>query len=178
MLFLIGLVVFSTSWSSIPDITLRKAIALIGSSSFALYLASRYSFEEQLKIYAWSFGIGLLCSFLLGLLLPGYGIMPSGAWRGIYSHKNGLGQSMFLGFLTFYLLSISAKQYKLLYKTCCFLSVVLILLAQSATSLVSVIFIFSTARVLKLGIFQIETKSIGDSTMLNLNCGTTVRNYD
>jgi exopolysaccharide production protein ExoQ len=150
LLFLIGLIIFSVSWSSLADVTIRKAIALIGTSAFALYLGSRYSFEEQLKIYAWSFGIGLFCSFLFALVIPTYGIMPSGNWRGIYPHKNGLGEAMFMSFLTFYFLSISAKQYRTLCKICCLLSVLIILLAQSATSLISVMFIFTTAQALKL----------------------------
>ena len=159
LLFLIGLVIFSVSWSSLPELSLRKAIALIGTSAFALYLASRYSFEEQLKIYGWSFGIGLFCSFLFALVIPTYGIMPSGNWRGIYPHKNGLGEAMFMSFLTFYFLSISAKQYRTLCKICCLLSVLIILLSQSATSLISVMFIFTTAQGLKLISFK-SKKSI------------------
>jgi exopolysaccharide production protein ExoQ len=154
LLFLIGLVIFSISWSSLPELTFRKAISLIGTSAFALYLASRYSFEEQLKIYGWSFGIGLFFSFLFALVIPTYGIMPSGDWRGIYPHKNGLGEAMFMSFLTFYFLSISAKQYRTLCKICCLLSVLIILLAHSATSLISVMFIFTTAQALKLVSFK------------------------
>ena len=154
VLFLIGLAAFSVSWSAIPDIAFRKVIALIGSSSFALYLGSRYSFQEQLRIYAWSFGIGVVCSFLFAAIIPGHGIMPSGDWRGIYSHKNGLGQNMFLSFLVFYILSISAKQYQLLFRIGCLLSVALVIFSQSATSLISVVFIFSTAQGIKLLSFK------------------------
>ncbi|PSB09426.1 hypothetical protein C7B62_13305 [Pleurocapsa sp. CCALA 161] len=154
LLFLLGLVIFSISKSSIPDISLRKAISLIGTSAFALYLGSRYTFEEQLKIYSWSFGIGLFCSFLFALIIPTYGIMPSGDWRGIYPHKNGLGEAMVMSFLTFYFLSISTKQYRTLFKICCLLSVLIILFAHSATSLISVMFIFTTAQGLKLISFR------------------------
>jgi exopolysaccharide production protein ExoQ len=154
LLFIIGMVIFSMSWAAFPDITFKKAIALIGSSAFALYLASRFNFEEQLKIFGWSFGIALVCSYIFALVIPTHGIMPSGAWRGIYPHKNGLGESMFISFLTFYFLSISAKRYRTLYKICCLLSVVIILLAQSGTSLISVIFIFTTAQALKLVSFR------------------------
>ena len=161
LLVLTGLAVFSVSWSSVPSISLRQAIALIGSTGFAIYLASRFTFEEQLKILGWSFGIGLFTSFLFAFLIPAYGIMPSGSWRGIYPHKNGLGESMFVCFLTFYFLSISAKKHQLLFKTCCLLSVVLILLGQSVTSLVSVIFIFSTAQGLKLVSFKSKKRVLG-----------------
>jgi exopolysaccharide production protein ExoQ len=168
LLFLIGLVIFSISWSSLPALSFRKAIALIGTSAFALYLASRFSFEEQLKIYAWSFGIGLFCSFLFALVIPTYGIMPSGNWRGIYPHKNGLGEAMFMSFLTFYFLSISVKQYRILYKICCLLSVLIILLAHSATSLISVMFIFTTAQALKLVSFKSKRSVFGFLLLLIL----------
>jgi exopolysaccharide production protein ExoQ len=154
LLFLIGLTIFSVSWSSLPTGTLKEAISLVGSSGFALYFASRYNFEEQLKILGWSFGIALFSSFIFALVIPAYGIMPSGAWRGIYPHKNGLGESMFISFLTFYFLGISAKRYRTCCKICCLLSVVIILLAQSGTSLISVIFIFTTAQALKLVSFK------------------------
>lgn len=154
LLFLIGLTIFSISWSALPIGTLKEAISLVGSSGFALYFASRYSFEEQLKILGWSFGIALFSSFIFALVIPAYGIMPSGAWRGIYPHKNGLGESMCISFLTFYFLSISAKKYRTFCKICCLLSVVIIILAQSGTSLISVMFIFATAQALKLVSFK------------------------
>lgn len=154
VLFLIGLTFLSTFWSDLAAGTFKEAVSLLGSSAFAIYLASRYNFEEQLKIYGWSLGIGLIGSFLFAIIIPAYGIMPSGNWRGIYPHKNGLGQTMFMSFLTFYFLAISAKQYRTICKICCLLSVVIILLAHSATSLISVMFIFTTAQAIKLVSFK------------------------
>jgi len=151
---LVVIAVLSISWSTLPDVTFRKAISLIGATFFAIYLASRYSFEEQLKIYGWTFGIAIFFSFLFGIALPQYGISSleavGGSWRGIYPHKNGLGQCMFVSFLTFYFLSVSPSQrkHKLLFQTSYLLSIVLIILAQSGTSLMSVVFIFATSQVL------------------------------
>ncbi len=153
VLILIALAIVSVSWSSIREIAFRKVIAMIGTTFFALYLASRYSFEQQLKIYGWTFGIAVVCSFLFALAIPEYGISSldavSASWRGIYPHKNGLGQSMFISFLTFYFLSVSSKKNRLLLRIFCLLSVVLTLLAQSATSFVSVVFIFALAQGVK-----------------------------
>ena len=154
LLFLIGLTIFSISWSPIPDIVFRKNVALIGSSSFALYIASRYSFEEQLELYGWSFGIGMFCSLLFAVVIPAYGIMPSGYWRGIYPHKNGLGESMVITFLTFYFLANSKRKYKFAYRICCLLSAVIVLFSQSATSLISIVLLFSIAQVLQLLSFR------------------------
>lgn len=153
ILVLTGLTIASISWSSVPDIAFRKVISLLGTTLFSLYLASRYRFEEQLKIYAWTFGIAVFFSFIFIFAFPQYGISSldavSGAWRGIYPHKNGLGQSMFVSFLTFYFLSISSKKYRLLCQIGCLLSIVLVFFGQSATSLLSIIFIFIIAQGLK-----------------------------
>ena len=158
LLFLIGLAIASVSWSSIPAISLRKVIALLGTTFFGIYLGSRYTFEEQLKIYAWVFGISVLFSFLFALLIPQYGVMNThaivGAWRGIYPHKNGLGESMFASFLTFYFLSVISKK-QLIFKVFCLLSVVLIFFGKSATALMSVLFIFATAQ----GLSRLSLKS-------------------
>ena len=159
LLFLIGLAIASVSWSSIPAISFRKVIALLGSTFFGIYLGSRYTFEQQLKIYGWVFGISVFFSFLFALLIPEYGIMNTdaivGAWRGIYPHKNGLGESMFASFLTFYFLSIISKRRQLLFQILCFLSVVLIVFGETATALMSVVFIFSTAQ----GLSRLSLKS-------------------
>lgn len=159
LLFLIGLAFTSITWSSVPDIAFRKVVALIGTSYFGLYLGSRYTFEQQLKIYSWVFGISMFFSFLFALFLPKYGIMNTnaivGAWRGIYPHKNGLGESMFASFLTFYFLSIVSEKRQLLFRILCFLSVVLIFFGESATALMSVLFIFATAQ----GLSRLSLKS-------------------
>lgn len=153
LLFLIALAIVSVSWSSVPDVALRKMIALLGTTFFGIYLGSNYNFKQQLRIYGWVFGISILFSFIFAVAIPEYGIMNTdsitGAWRGIYPHKNGLGESMFISFLTFYFLSNSAKRYRLLFKVCCLLSVVLIYLGNSATALISVVFVFLISQGLK-----------------------------
>lgn len=146
LLFLITLAIVSVSWSSVPDVALRKIIALVGTTFFGIYLGSNYSFTQQLRVYGWVFGISILFSFMFVLAIPEYGIMNTdaitGAWRGIYPHKNGLGESMFISFLTFYFLANSAKRYQLLFKICALLSVILIYFGESATALISVVFVF------------------------------------
>ena len=159
LLFLIGLALASITWATVPEITFRKVIALIGTTNFGIYLGSRYTFEQQLKIYGWVFGIAIFFSFFFALFMPKYGIMNTnaitGAWRGIYPHKNGLGESMFASFLTFYFLSLISQSRQLLFWVFCFLSVVLIFFGKSATALMSVVFIFSTAQ----GLSRLSLKS-------------------
>ena len=155
LLLLIGLAIFSISWSSIPHIAFRKVISLIGATFFGVYLGSRYDFKQQLGIYSWTFGIAMFFSYAFSLALPRYGVMNTdaivGAWQGIFPHKNGLGESMFVGFMTFYFSSLLElnRRKRIFFQICCLLSVVLIYFGQSATALMSVLFIFITAQGLK-----------------------------
>ena len=155
LLFLIGLAIFSISWSSVPNIAFRKVVSLIGATMFGVYLGSRYDFEQQLGIYSWTFGIGLFFSYIFSIALPEYGIMNTdaivGAWQGIFPHKNGLGESMFAGFMAFYfssLLNVS-KRKKIYFQVLTLLALIIVYFSESATALVSIIFIFLTAQGLK-----------------------------
>ena len=153
LLCLIGLAMVSVTWSSVPHIAFRKVISLMGATMFGIYLGSAYNFEKQLRIYGWTYGIALFFSFLFALALPQYGIMNTdaivGAWQGIFPHKNGLGECMFTAFLTFYFLSLLNKKRQLFLYFCCFMSVVITYFSESATALMSVLFIFAIAQGLK-----------------------------
>lgn len=155
LLVLIGLAVFSISWSSIPGAAFRSVISLMGATMFGVYLGSRYDFEHQLKIYSWTFGIALFFSYIFSIALPQYGVMNTeaivGAWQGIFPHKNGLGESMVVASMTFYFSSLTnvSRGKKIFFQGCCFLSVVIIYFAQSATSLMSVLFLFAIVQGLK-----------------------------
>lgn len=155
LLFLIGLAIFSISWSSVPHIAFRKVIALMGATMFGVYLGSRYDFEEQLGIYSWTFGIAMFFSYVFAIGLPEYGIMNTnaivGAWQGIFPHKNGLGESMFTGFMAFYFSSFLniSKRRKIFFQVLTFLAFLIVYFSESATALVSIVFIFLTAQGLK-----------------------------
>jgi len=153
ILFLVSLAIVSVSWSSVPDISLRKTIALIGTSIFGMYLGSAYNFEEQLKLYGCTFGISIIASFLFVFALPEYGILNNeaitGAWRGIYPHKSGMGEIMSISFITFYFLLSSATKYRLFIALNCLFSIILIYNSQSATALTLIVFIFLIGETLK-----------------------------
>jgi O-antigen ligase len=155
LLLLIGLTAISFTWSSVPDVSFRKILAIIGTTFFGLYLGTHYSFEQRIKLMSWAFGISIVFNFLFIFFVPTYGIMQSetwaGAWRGIYTHKNSLGENMFISFLTFYILSMfkSESQRKWWYSLNALLSVVLIFFGKSATAFMSVVFIFGMVQVLK-----------------------------
>ncbi|WP_339375989.1 O-antigen ligase family protein [Calothrix sp. NIES-2098] len=143
---LIGISVVSILWSFTPAITRMRSLALVGSSLFGLYLASRYSIKEQLKLLMWTFGTVLTLSLLFAVALPKYGIMGgihAGAWRGIYVHKNIFGKMMVLSALIFWLQASSTKQKRWFPWLGLGLSVCFLLLAKSTTSLINIVTLFT-----------------------------------
>ncbi len=135
---LVGLAIVSIFWSSAPEKTLSRAIALIGTSLFGLYLATRYTPKQQLELLGWAFGLSIVLSVLFVVALPQYGLMGglhSGAWRGIYTHKNVLGKIMVLSSAVFLLLASGAKKHRWLLWFGFSLSLALIFLSTSSSSL-------------------------------------------
>ena len=128
-------------WSFAPSVTRARSIALAGTSLFGLYLAARYSIREQLQLLGWSFALIIIMSFAFAILIPHYGVMDSGvhsgAWRGIYVHKNVLGKVMGIGGLVFVLLGMDAKTQRWLPWTGLGLSFCLLLLSKSSSSMIN-----------------------------------------
>lgn len=150
---LIGVATGSVLWSWSPDYTLKQSAALIGSSIFGLYLATRYSLKQQLYLLGWMFGIVVILSFLFAILLPQYGVMGgihAGAWRGVFVHKNGLGGRMIQSVTIFSILTFNVRRNRWLPVVGVLLSVMLLLLSRSTSALVNTLFIL-----VALSIFQV-----------------------
>jgi exopolysaccharide production protein ExoQ len=136
---LVGFSTASTLWSLDPRMTFVRCVALIGTSLFGLYLATRYSLEGQLQMLGWTFGTVIVLSLISVFLLPKYGVMAAthaGAWRGIYNHKNVLGKMMVLSSLIF-LLQTNMNQKRALTWIGLSLSMMLLLLAKSSAAIMS-----------------------------------------
>jgi len=93
----LGLSFLSVAWSAVPTTTLLWAIALLGVSAFGVALAVRFSPQDQAALVAATGAIIALGSIMWVLLLPGRYGPWSGAWEGLYVHKNLLGRIVALG---------------------------------------------------------------------------------
>jgi exopolysaccharide production protein ExoQ len=140
LLLLVVLALASVLWSAAPEVTLRRSIALLGTTLFGFYLSARYTVGTQVRLLAWALGIAAVLSLLLALALPTYGISDDpftpGDWRGVFDHKNNLGSSMVLGAMVFLLLATSSHKLRWLAWVCFILSLALLLLSNSVTALV------------------------------------------
>ncbi|OUL22566.1 O-antigen ligase family protein [Nostoc sp. 106C] len=137
---LVGLSLFSILWSFAPAITLKDSMRLIGSSLFGVYLSSRYTLKQQLKLLVWMCGIAIVLSFIFAVALPKYGVMGgvhAGKWRGIFVHKNGLGASMLNSSILFLLMAVGLKKKRQFLWLGFGLSVLLLLLSNSTSALLN-----------------------------------------
>ena len=135
---LIGWALLSAAWSDDPVTTVRRALALAASSIFALFIVTRFPFERMLRLLARALSIIVVLSILFAVI-PGYGIsggIHAGAWRGVFSDKNGLGRAMVLAAFTLATLAIAARgRERMRYWCLAAAACLLVLLSRSATAL-------------------------------------------
>jgi exopolysaccharide production protein ExoQ len=139
---LIAIAACSVFWSYLPSKTISRGIAIVGTSLFGLYLASRYSMKQQLKLFGLMYCISVFMSFVFIVALPQYGVMAGlheGKWRGIYTHKNVLGKVMTPGVIISMLLAISAKTKSWFFWLVFLLSLILLIRSGSTSSLLNTI---------------------------------------
>ncbi|WP_445635503.1 O-antigen ligase-related domain-containing protein [Nostoc sp. DSM 114161] len=134
----LGVCAISSFWSLDPDTTTRRVFGLIGTTFFGVYLASRYTLKEQLKLCAYMLGISAVACFLIVFLMPQYGIGVddhASAWRGIYSQKNTLGRRFVLSGAIFFFLAMTTRQNRWVLWFGYVASAILVLFSSSTTSL-------------------------------------------
>jgi exopolysaccharide production protein ExoQ len=143
---LTAVVLLSFIWSDNQMLTFSDSREILQMTTFGLYFASRFSLKEQVKLVAWTFGIGAVLSTFFALVMPTvgkHGADHPGSWKGIYDYKNTLGSMMILGSIAFLLLPIKQSKYRF-YKWLGFgLSFTLILLSTSKGALVMFFLILS-----------------------------------
>lgn len=134
---LMALVLLSVFWSDDPSLTLRRGGAVIGTTLVGVYVGIRYELEDQLRIIAAVLTVAAALSvlFVVGTSL---GIMEGahdGAWRGVFSHKNGLGRMMALLAVVGLTQMMAGRLRSPMYWACFSAGTVLVVLSQSRTAL-------------------------------------------
>jgi exopolysaccharide production protein ExoQ len=133
---LLALAAASFFWSAAPDVTGRRIVAATGTTLVGVYMALRYSIREQLVFFAVALSIAAMGSLLVVLLLPQYGIsveFHEGAWRGLFSSKQGLGKHMLLGAVVMVFVSKVAHRWRYLAWIGFALTVFLVIMSTSKT---------------------------------------------
>ncbi len=135
---LVGLAFISMAWSEAPQITLRRSVALLGTTLLGIYLATRYTRQELLKLLAGTFGLIAILSSAFALLLPWYGLQNGTndyLWRGIYENKNYLGAMMSMAIIIWLINYTSSPGFRLVAACFTCISALLLILSNSVTAL-------------------------------------------
>lgn len=138
---LVGWAFVSITWSAEPVVTLRRSVAILLTTVYAVALHVRLSFPRLIRILAWALLLVLGASLALVLFVPAWGVMGyalQGAWRGVFVHKNALGSFAALALLVFplaYTLAVTWRT-RLLWAIGFVFAVVTLVGSKSQTSLV------------------------------------------
>jgi len=110
-IFLLWLWAFvSIAWSPLPGTTLRRIVALLGTTAVGLFFATRFEPKQQIRIVANCLGLSGLASLVACLYFPAYAILPTGEWQGAFYQKNGLGRAMALGLVCYTVLAVGNRR--------------------------------------------------------------------
>jgi O-antigen ligase len=95
LLLLVGLAYLSAFWSDAPELVLRRATTLAGTTLFAIYLAARFELARLVAMLVLLNAAAAIGSFVVIAIAPQLGMSGNvdypNAWRGIYTAKNILG---------------------------------------------------------------------------------------
>lgn len=152
LMSLLALVVVSATWSIDTGGTLRRAVWLAATMSFAMYLAWRSTWRELLTVIGGAFIVLIVGSLALSTLAPNIGRMTTehvGAWSGLWTHKNTLGGIMALGVAVCVSAAHVDKQRRLTWFTAACGAFALVLLSTSKTALLAT---FLQLAIIALGI--------------------------
>jgi len=142
LLALLGLIFASSAWSVDPRITLRGAIHMLVYSVFAFYLFHKYDIKGFTRYITRVLAVPVFASLAILALRPDLGFINTGSYvvaaRGALVGKNALGELMSLGVLAAgYSLFIRANN-RIFAGVVMLGSLVLVVLARSATSNIAV----------------------------------------
>jgi exopolysaccharide production protein ExoQ len=111
-MLLVGLGFLSLTWSINPGSTFRTAYILLGTTLFSAAMCARYSPSSSMQLIIRVMAFVCLLSAICAIFFPDIGLHPPddhveehrGLWRGVFSHKQGLGVQAGLtaGILLFY----------------------------------------------------------------------------
>lgn len=139
---LLALALASSIWSLDGGATARRVLALFFTTFAGSVLAARWSLRQLNEIIAAQFFVLMILSFAFAILPPGHGIMTElfpGAWRGVWTEKNGLGALMTFGALSCLAAAVLSPPRRWFWAAAALGCLALVLLSTSKTSLLALL---------------------------------------
>jgi exopolysaccharide production protein ExoQ len=142
LLFFFIIALASVFWSDFPNETLAHLRGLIRSTIFGAYLATCYSFREQIRLLSWTVSISIILNIIICLANPSYGTAIANGvmtWQGFYAFKQYLARFMTISFTIYLFNLLSNKKNIFLPLIGIILSIFIIFMSTSKTALILVI---------------------------------------
>jgi O-antigen ligase len=96
LIVLFAFPVFSIIWSVDMGVTLRRAVALVMTGIYCIYLARRLSPDDFMRRLLLALFVGGAASLVFTVVDPAHaiehGTINNGSWKGVYGHKAILGR--------------------------------------------------------------------------------------
>ena len=141
--FLTSIAIISWLWSVSPEATFLDVRGfLVPMTAFGLYMATRFSLEEQLKLLIFGLGIGIFFSLVDFAMNPS-AVINSSTWGGAYGHKQNFGSHMTLSLVALFTFATNAKRHRFFAWVGMSLVAGFVILSGSKSSLVFSILILS-----------------------------------
>lgn len=140
LVLILWIAVASALWSTNPDQTVRRSIALVLTTLSGVVLGARWRWRALAEVIAAAHALLAVASLIAILAFPSFGRMHElfpGAWRGLWIEKNGLGSFMTIGACACAAAALLEPRRAKLWWPAAALCLVLVLGSTSKTSLVA-----------------------------------------
>jgi exopolysaccharide production protein ExoQ len=145
LLSLVVIAVLSAAWSDDPALTARRSVALLLTTVFGIYLATRISARELGALVSWSLALVVGASALMATLKPSYGLdhVRGDAWRGLFLTKNELGRVATLTLAVWLLRAVTLRGHPAVALQICAVSTIVLMKSDSRTANVVVLLLLA-----------------------------------
>ncbi len=130
---LLSLALASCLWSLAPATTLQKAASLVGTTVLGLFIGFTCPPRRLTRVLHWTFALLIVCSVVVGLLLPAPATEQLG-WRGIMTDKNNFGAAAVFATVFFVVSTLRRRVQPVWGATLCILCLLAEVEARSRTS--------------------------------------------
>jgi exopolysaccharide production protein ExoQ len=149
----VGWATLSLAWSDFPLLTMRRVAGLVCTMALGFLLGMRLEMKSLLRLLAWALAFTMPASFIAAVFFPSFGLMhrlDAVGWRGVFSHKNGLGSAMGIALIAFACLLWESRRNRLRYVLPLVAGLGLLVLSRSMTSILVTVLTLSIGLYLRL----------------------------
>ncbi|MCM3127704.1 O-antigen ligase family protein [Paenibacillus provencensis] len=137
----IVLVSFSFAWSDSTVYSLLEIYKFLIISLFCLFVVTRYTPNEYLKLLLISLSILSVVNLITSIILPSFAVHPvgsehSGHWKGLLGHKNTLGTVTLLSCILNLSFLFKRNSLKMVHLSIIFVNFILLIKSGSSTALI------------------------------------------